>query len=108
MDLATYGQFVVALAAVLALIGVLAFAARRFGFAPRVTPLRGRRRLAIIEVMALDAKHRLVLVRRDATEHLLLLGATQDAVVETGIPVPPGADAATSSRTRTTQAIEPR
>ena len=108
MDIAIYGQFVLALAAVLALIGVLALAARRLGFAPRVTPLRGRRRLAIVEVMALDAKHRLVLVRRDATEHLLLLGATQDAVVETGIKVPPDAGATASTRTTTTQAIEPR
>jgi flagellar protein FliO/FliZ len=94
MDLGTYVQFVLALAAVLALIGVLALAARRLGLAPRIAPMRGRRRLAIIEVMALDAKHRLVLVRRDATEHLLLLGATQDAVVETGIAPPPASGAA--------------
>jgi len=93
MDLALYGKFVLALVAVLALIGALSFGLRRLGFAPRVTPLRGRRRLAIIEVMALDAKHRLVLVRRDRTEHLLLLGATQDSVVETGIAVPPDAEA---------------
>lgn len=104
MDLETYGKFVLALVAVLALIGLLSLAARRLGFAPRVTPLRGRRRLAIIEVMALDAKHRLVLVRRDDTEHLLLLGATQDAVVETGIAPPalappsPAASSATDSR----------
>jgi flagellar protein FliO/FliZ len=32
-----------------------------------------------------DAKRRLVLVRRDDREHLLLLGATQDVVVESGI-----------------------
>jgi flagellar protein FliO/FliZ len=97
MDLMTYGQFVLALAIVLALIGLLALAARRLGFAPRVSPLRGRRRLAIVEVIALDAKHRLVLVRRDATEHLLLLGATQDAVVETGIAAPEAAGQATGA-----------
>jgi flagellar protein FliO/FliZ len=90
MDILTYGQFVLALAVVLALIGLLALAARRLGFAPRVTGLRGRKRLAIVEVMALDAKHRLVLVRRDSTEHLLLLGA-QSAVIETGIPAPESA-----------------
>jgi flagellar protein FliO/FliZ len=106
MDLALYGQFALALAAVLALIGVLAFAARWLGFAPRVTALRGRRRLAIVEVIALDAKHRLVLVRRDAVEHLLLLGATQSAVVERGIATPE--PAATAGGRTTTQAIEPR
>jgi flagellar protein FliO/FliZ len=107
MDLGTYVQFVLALAAVLALIGVLALAARRLGLAPRIAPMRGRRRLAIIEVMALDAKHRLVLVRRDATEHLLLLGATQDAVVETGIAPPPASGAARQDD-NDNQAIEPR
>jgi flagellar protein FliO/FliZ len=106
-QLALYGQFVLALAVVLALIGLLALGARRLGFAPRVTPLRGRRRLAIVEVMALDAKHRLVLVRRDATAHLLLLGATQSALVESGIAAPPVSDAAAASPP-TTRAIEPR
>jgi flagellar protein FliO/FliZ len=89
MDLETYGKFALALAAVLALIGLLAFVARRLGFGPHGTPLRGRRRLAIVEVLALDAKHRLVLVRRDATEHLLLLGATQSTVVERNIAAAP-------------------
>jgi flagellar protein FliO/FliZ len=86
VDIVLYGQFVLALLVVLALIGVLAMGAKRLGFGPRVTPRRGRRRLAIIEVMALDAKRRLVLVQRDDTEHLLLLGATQDSVIESGIP----------------------
>jgi len=103
MDIALYGQFVLALAVVLALIGLLAMGARRLGFAPRVTPLRGKRRLAIVEVLALDAKHRLVLVRRDAVDHLLLLGAAQDAVIETGI-TPPVEPPAPSS----TKGIEPR
>lgn len=88
MDLATYGQFALALVFVLALIGLLAIGARRIGLGPRLASTRGRRRLHIVEVMPLDPKHRLVLVRRDATEHLLLLGATQDAVVETGIAAP--------------------
>ncbi len=88
MDLTSYLQFALALAFVLALIGVLAYGARRLGLAPRVTAERGRRRLAIVEVLAVDAKRRLVLVRRDATEHLILLGASHDAVVESGI-VPP-------------------
>jgi flagellar protein FliO/FliZ len=101
VDLTSYLQFVVALLFVLALIGVLAFGARRLGFAPRVTGGRGRRRLAIVEVLAVDTKRRLVLVRRDGVEHLLLLGATQDAVVETGIAPPDGATAAGASEPAT-------
>jgi flagellar protein FliO/FliZ len=90
VDLSSYLQFALALLFVLALIGVLAFGARRLGFAPRVTAGRGRRRLAIVEVLAVDTKRRLVLVRRDGVEHLLLLGATHDTVVETGIAPPEG------------------
>ena len=89
MDLTSYLQFALALVFVLALIGLLAVGARRLGLAPRVTAARGRRRLAIVEVLAVDAKRRLVLVRRDATEHLILLGASHDAVVEAGIAPPP-------------------
>lgn len=62
---------------------------------------RNRRpRLAILDAAAIDAKRRLVLVRRDETEHLILIGGPTDVVVEAGIrpggmPVPrqPGAPA---------------
>lgn len=102
MDLELYGKFLLALVLVLALIGVLAMIARRIGLAPGMKPTRGRRRLAVVEVLALDAKRRLVLVRRDAVEHLLLLGATEDAVVETGIPALPESAEATTLPSRST------
>jgi flagellar protein FliO/FliZ len=97
VDLASYGQFILALAVVLALIGLLAYGARRLGFGPRLAARGGARRLALVEVLPLDAKRRLVLVRRDATEHLVLLGVTQDAVIETGIAAPPDPGAAAPS-----------
>ena len=34
------------------------------------------------KVLTLSPKHRLVLIKRDETEHLLLLGANNDIVVE--------------------------
>lgn len=47
---------------------------------------RGRvPRLAIIDALALDQRRRLVLVRRDGLEHLILIGGSGDVVVETGI-----------------------
>ena len=49
---------------------------------------RGKRRLSVQEVLSLDSKRRLVLLKRDGVEHLLLLGLNDDVVVETGI-VPP-------------------
>lgn len=88
-----YFQFVFALIFVLALIGVMALVARRLGFGYRM-PIRGKhaKRLALVEVLPLDAKRRLALVRRDSVEHLVLLGATNDVLIESGVPTPDGAD----------------
>lgn len=86
MNLDIYLRFVVALAFVLALIGLLAWAARRFGvLRGAARPRNGRRRLEVIEVSPIDAKRRLVLLRRDATEHLVLLGTSGDLLIESGI-----------------------
>ena len=79
----SYLRFVLALVLVLGLIALLAYAARRFGFAARSTGRRGDRRLAISEILAVDARRRLVLFRRDNVEHLVLLGPTQDLLIET-------------------------
>lgn len=42
-------------------------------------------RLAVLDSAAVDARRRLVLVRRDNVEHLLLIGGPADVVVESGI-----------------------
>lgn len=88
MDVGGYFRFVVALAFVLALIGAMAWLARRFGFAPPPRLPGQPRRLKVIETLALDARRRLVLVRRDQTEHLLLVGGATELTVETGIRSP--------------------
>jgi flagellar protein FliO/FliZ len=79
-----YTHVILALSAVVALLAVLAWAARRFGFAGKGIG-RGPRRLAIVEVAAVDAKRRLVLLRRDDTEHLVLIGGDNAVVIESGI-----------------------
>ena len=57
---------------------------------PLATPgASGERRLALIEVRPIDAKRKLVLLRRDDREHLVLLGATGDLLIESGIEAPP-------------------
>ena len=87
MGFESYLRFFLALVFVLALIGVFAALARRFGLGYRRPDMRGkRRRLQLVEVMPVDTKRRLLLVRRDATEHLILLGSGPDVVVESGIP----------------------
>ncbi|MEM7427160.1 MAG: hypothetical protein AAF441_13780 [Pseudomonadota bacterium] len=49
--------------------------------------VRGKRgsRLAVVEFQEVDKLRHLVLVRRDDAEHLLLIGGSQDVVVETNI-----------------------
>ncbi|MEQ8604422.1 MAG: flagellar biosynthetic protein FliO [Marivibrio sp.] len=85
MDLGGYLQFLLALAFVLGLILLSAAALRRFG--PGMQGMRrhsGGRRLEVLEVLPLDGRRRLVMVRRDERAHLLLLGANDDRVVESG------------------------
>lgn len=84
MGFDTYWRFVLALVFVVLLITACAWIARRLGLGGRLAATRGSRRLAIVEVLPLDAKRRLVLLRRDGVEHLLLLGLNGDVVIERG------------------------
>jgi len=97
MDLGEYFRFLLALGFVLVLIAGLAALVRRSGFGDRlaISPSSsGERRLALVEVRPLDAKRKLVLLRRDDREHLVLLGAGNDLLIESDIPAPPGKPAA--------------
>ena len=79
--------FLFAFIAVLALIGVAAWLVRRFA-SNRLgaNTNRGRMpRLAVIDAAAVDGRRRLVLVRRDNVEHLLMIGGPTDIVVEPNI-----------------------
>lgn len=79
--------FLFAFIAVLALIGVAAWLVRRFAN-NRIgaNTQRGRMpRLAVIDAAAVDGRRRLVLVRRDNVEHLLMIGGPSDIVVEPNI-----------------------
>src|SRR5947208_13783862 len=79
--------FIFAFVAVLALIGLAAWLVRRFaGNRLGANTSRGRMpRLAVIDAAAVDGRRRLVLVRRDNIEHLLMIGGPSDIVVETNI-----------------------
>lgn len=83
MDLEQYWQFGAALIFVLALIGVLFWVIQKVGFGGG----KGRRgsRLGIVEATVVDKRRRLVLIRRDAVEHLIMIGGPQDVVVENNI-----------------------
>ena len=80
-------RFFIAFLVVLALIGLTAWLVRRFG-ANRLggAAARGRQpRLAVIDAATVDGRRRLVLIRRDNVEHLLMIGGPTDVVVEPNI-----------------------
>jgi flagellar protein FliO/FliZ len=79
--------FIFAFVVVLGLIGLAAWLVRRFA-TNRLgsNTQRGRMpRLAVIDAAAVDGRRRLVLVRRDNIEHLLMIGGPTDIVVEPNI-----------------------
>ncbi|MGA8974189.1 MAG: flagellar biosynthetic protein FliO, partial [Pseudolabrys sp.] len=79
-------RFFIAFLVVLALIGVTAWLVRRFGANRLGNPARGRQpRLAVIDAATVDGRRRLVLIRRDNIEHLLMIGGPTDVVVEPNI-----------------------
>src|SRR5580692_1401429 len=79
-------RFFLAFLIVLGLIGATAWAVRRFGGGRLSSTTRGRQpRLAVIDYASVDARRRLILVRRDNVEHLLMIGGPTDVVVEANI-----------------------
>ncbi|TWI90395.1 flagellar biosynthesis protein FliO [Roseibium hamelinense] len=78
-------SFVVSLGVVLALVALFFFILKKLTGA-RINTTRGRQpRIAIMDAASIDTRRRLVLVRRDNIEHLILIGGPTDVVVEQGI-----------------------
>ncbi|HVI52194.1 MAG TPA: flagellar biosynthetic protein FliO [Candidatus Sulfotelmatobacter sp.] len=87
MDWTLYLRTVLVLVFVLGLIGAASWLARRAGLGHGRLGRKGRR-LAVVESLGLDNRRRLVLVRRDGVEHLLLVGGAAELVVESRISEP--------------------
>ncbi len=76
MQFAEIAQMIAALAVTLGLFGLGVWAMRRYGpeLTKRLQQVRADRRLAVLETLVLDPKSRLVLVRVDGGERLILIG----------------------------------
>lgn len=85
MEMTDYLRSVAALVLVLGMILGVLWLLRRFGVPGMVPARNAARRLTVVETIALDSRRRLVLVRRDGREHLLLLGSAGDLLVEGNI-----------------------
>jgi len=105
VDLPTPVNFVIAFVVVLLLIGAATWLVRRFGVTRLDAGARTRQpRLAVIDAAAVDGRRKLVIIRRDNIEHLLMIGGPTDVVVETNIVRTAGAEPATRRR----RAMAPR
>lgn len=84
------GRLLVAIAGVglglICLVAVLKFLRHRNGPSPFVRGGRARApRLQVVDAAAVDTRRRLVLVRRDDVEHLIMIGGPADIIVESNI-----------------------
>jgi flagellar protein FliO/FliZ len=84
-DPSQFLRLLAALGFVLALMGLLAFILKKIGIGGISAVPGTKKRLKIIEAMPLDARRRLVLIQRDNKQHLVILGANSETVVETDI-----------------------
>ncbi|GAC1040967.1 flagellar biosynthetic protein FliO [Rhizobium sp. No.120] len=85
--------------ALLVLIGIL-WIMRNRAPSPFVRGGKNRQpRLQVLDAAAVDARRRLVLVRRDGIEHLIMIGGPTDIVIESGISDATQAGTARSTET---------
>jgi flagellar protein FliO/FliZ len=82
-----FWTFMLAVAAVLSVGTVVFVRAYLTGMSPAALLFRpkGERRLEVVDHASIDSRRKLILIRRDDVEHLLLTGGLVDVVVETGI-----------------------
>ncbi|HRK19899.1 MAG TPA: flagellar biosynthetic protein FliO [Hyphomicrobiaceae bacterium] len=87
----TWWVVVLVLAAIALVVG--AFLARNYmnGTSLKEAVFRPRpeKRLAVVEQASVDGRRKLILVKRDGVEHLIMTGGPVDVVIETGIGAPP-------------------
>lgn len=83
-------KFIASFAFVLALMGLLGYALRKVG--TKAMNMQGGRRLSLSAILPIDSRRRLLLVRCDDKEHLVLVGPNEQTLIKTDI-TPPNAAA---------------
>lgn len=87
MEPVAYLKYLMTLILILALILACAWLLKRYaarGGLPGGRKFRARERvLSLDEALPLDARRRLLLIRRDGVRHLLLVGGPNDLLIET-------------------------
>ena len=90
MNFLDLARAVFGLAITLGIIGLAAWAARRYApqLMARLQADRGARRMQVVETLVLDPARRLVLVRVDDEERLILLGEGKELIEPRGPGAP--------------------
>lgn len=79
-----------ALGLVLGMLGSALWIVRRYDVKlPGRMSGSGRKRVELVERLAVDGKRSVALIRRDGCEHLILIGPEGNSTIETGIVAPP-------------------
>lgn len=97
MDLTAYIKFLLAFIFVIAVIGLIALIINKIKSGSSIaTAFKRKKRLGVSEVHTIDQKRKLLLVKRDEIEHLILIDDTHSLVIENNIgletPKPKGLD----------------
>ena len=80
-------RLLLALALVVGLMGGLALAMKKLGLSENahIKNTNSKKRLKILETLALDSRRRVAIIQQDDQEHLVLLGINGDTVIDTDI-----------------------
>jgi flagellar protein FliO/FliZ len=81
MIFADFARILFGLTAVIGMIGIAAFAAKKAGLATASGGFVRKRRLRVVETLALDGRRRIAIIKCDDAEHLIVLGANNETVV---------------------------
>lgn len=86
MDGALYLKFACAFILVIGMMLLVPLVVRKLGLSSTSFTPGGKRRLKVVEFLPVDHKRKLVLIRRDNREHLVLLGPESETLIEGNIP----------------------
>ena len=96
MDFIEIGRAVGALLLILGLIGAAGLAARRYGLPGLAKPVN-KRRLTLVETLAISPRQKICIVKCDDAEHLVVVGESGAAVIVRDLPKPKPSAASVSA-----------
>lgn len=84
MEITEYPRFFLALASVIGLIWACGYVLRRTGMDKRLRGVTGQQgRLGVVDVLYLDPRRKLTLVRADAREYLIFIAGDTAHLIDT-------------------------